>query len=170
LTDFVGLPDVVRPHHACFRAGTLVQTMSGPRKIESIAVGDRVVAQNTETGALSLRAVLGTYINGPAETLKLAIDGETIVATGIHRFWKAGKGWTMARDLNAGDHLREIGGIATIQSIEPGPTEKVFNLTVAENRDFLVGSSGLLVHDYSFVLPVPEPFDCSNNPATHTPR
>ena len=25
------------------------------------------------------------------------IGGETIVATGIHRFWKAGKGWTMAR-------------------------------------------------------------------------
>ena len=170
LTDFIGLPDVVRPHHACFRAGTLVQTMSGPRKIESIAVGDRVVAQNTETGALSLRAVLGTHINGPAETLKLAIDGETIVATGIHRFWKAGKGWTMARDLNAGDHVRKIGGIATIQSIEPGLTEKVYNLTVAENRDFLVGSSGLLVHDYSFVLPVPEPFDRSNNPPTHTPR
>ncbi len=165
LTDFVGLPDVIRPHHACFRAGTMVHTLSGPRKIESIAVGDRVVAQNTETGALSLRAVLGTYINGPAETLKIAIDGETIVATGIHRFWKAGTGWTMARELKAGDHVRKIGGIATIQSIEPGPTEKVFNLTVAENRDFLVGSAGVLVHDYSFVLPVPEPFDHLKNAA-----
>ncbi len=166
LTDFVGLPEVVRPHHACFRAGTMVQTLSGPRKIESIAVGDRVVAQNTKTGALSLRAVLGTYINGPAETLKMAIDGETIYATGIHRFWKAGIGWTMARDLKAGDHVRKIGGIATIQSIEPGATEKVFNLTVAENRDFLVGSAGLLVHDYSFVPPVPEPFDRLTNAAS----
>jgi hypothetical protein len=165
LTDFVGLPEVIRPHHACFRAGTMVQTLSGPRKIESIAVGDRVVAQNTETGALCLRAVLGTYINGPAETLKIAVDGETIIATGIHRFWKAGSGRTMARDLKAGDHVRKIGGIATIQSIEPGPTEKVFNLTVAENRDFLVGSAGLLVHDYSFVLPVPEPFDGLTNAA-----
>ena len=41
------------------------------------------------------------------------MGGETIVATGIHRFWKAGKGWTMARDLKAGDRLRMIGGVAT---------------------------------------------------------
>ena len=57
----------------------------------------------------------------------------------------------MARDLKAGDRLRMIGGIVSIHSIEPGATQKVYNLTVAENRDFLVGNAGLLVHDYSFV-------------------
>jgi hypothetical protein len=63
-----------------------------------------------------------------------------------------------------------IGGITTIRSIEPGPTQKVYNLTVADNRDFLVGSSGLLVHDYSFVLPVLEPFDRLTNPAPAAPK
>ena len=96
-SEFVTLPDVSPPHHACFAAGTLVQTFRGPTKIESISLGDRVLAQNTTTGALDFRPVLSTHVNGPAETLRIAIGGEVIVATGIHRFWKAGKGWTMAR-------------------------------------------------------------------------
>ena len=101
LTDFVGLPNLVS-HNACFAAGTLVQTFAGPRKIEAIAVGDRVLSQDTGTGALSFQPVLATHVNGPAETLRISAGGETIVATGIHRFWKAGKGWTMARDLSRG--------------------------------------------------------------------
>ena len=49
--------------------------------------------------------------NQPAPTLRIAVGGEAIVATGIHRFWKAGKGWTMARELKAGDRLRMVGGV-----------------------------------------------------------
>jgi Pretoxin HINT domain len=150
-------------HHSCFAAGTLVNTLGGPRKIESIAVGDRVLSQQTTAGALSFQPVLATHLTGPAETFQIALGSETIVATGIHRFWKAGKGWTMARDLKAGDRLRMLDGVATIDSIEPGATQMVYNLTVAENRDFLVGSAGLLVHDYGFVLPVSEPFDRLTN-------
>ncbi len=146
-------------HTACFGAGTPVRTIAGSRKIESIAAGDRVLSQQTSNGALSFRPVLATHLNGPSATLRISVGGETIVATGIHRFWKASSGWTMARDLKPGDRLRMVGGIVSIQSIEPGPTQRVFNLTVAENRDFLVGSAGLLVHDFSFVQPVAEPFD-----------
>ena len=171
LTDLVGLPDVAGPaHSACFGAGTLVQTIAGPRKIDSLAVGDRVLAQNTTTGALSFQPVLATHVNGPAATFRITIDGESIVATGIHRFWKAGKGWTMARELNTGDRLRMIDGVVTIQSIKPDATQKVYNLTIAENRDFMVGNRGLLVHDFSFVSPVSEPFDRPASLATAPPR
>ncbi len=82
-----------------------------------------------------------------------------IVSTGIHRFWKAGKGWTMARDLKPGDILRLVGGVASVKSIEPDVTQPVYNLDVAESRDFFVGNKGLLVHDFSFVQPVMAPFD-----------
>jgi Pretoxin HINT domain len=159
---------VLIPHSACFAAGTLVETVTGPRKIESIAVGDRVLSQQTSTGGLSFQPVLATHINGPADTARITVDGETIVATGIHRFWKAAAGWTMARDLKPGDLLRMIGGVVTIQSIEPGARQKVFNLTVAENNDFMVGKAGLLVHDFGFVQPVSEPFDRQTNPAPAT--
>ncbi len=173
LSDLVGLPDVgaALPHGACFGAGTLVQTIAGPRKIESLVVGDRVLAQNTTTGGLSFQPVLATHLNGPASTFRISIDGESIVATGIHRFWKAGKGWTMARELSAGDRLRMIDGVVTIQSIKPDATQKVYNLTIAENRNFMVGNHGLLVHDFSFVVPVSEPFDRpASSLATATPR
>ena len=44
-------------------------------------------------------------------------------------------------------------------AIEAGKTQPVYNLDVALNRDFFVGAKGLLVHDFSFVRPVIEPFD-----------
>jgi hypothetical protein len=81
------------------------------------------------------------------------------VATGIHRFWRAGNGWVMARELKAGDSLRMVGGTVTVAAIEPDQAQVVYNLDVAINRDFFVGRSTLLVHDYSFVQPVLEPFD-----------
>jgi Pretoxin HINT domain len=160
--------DVVRPtpHTACFGAGTLVHTLGGPRTIESIKVGDRILAQNTTTGGLAYQPVLATHLNGPSQTLRIAIDGETVIATGIHRFWKAGTGWIMARELKAGDRVRIIGGIVSVQSVEPDATQMVYNLSVAADRDFLVGKAGLLVHDYSFVLPVSEPFDRQTNAGT----
>jgi hypothetical protein len=150
--------------HSCFGAGTLVQTIRGPQKIESVQAGDRVLSQDTSTGALAFKSVLAAHRNGPAETFRIAFDDETIIATGIHRFWKAGAGWTMARDLKPGDRLRMLAGIVSIKSIKPDASQMVYNLTVAENRTFLVGSAGLLVHDYSFVQPVSEPFDRQTNP------
>jgi Pretoxin HINT domain/HEAT repeats len=158
-TDFVSVPSLLPIHGSCFVAGTLVQTADGPRAIESIQVGDRVLSQNTTTGLLAFQPAVGVHRNKPTPILRLAIGDESIVATGIHRFWKAGKGWTMARDLKAGDRLRMIGGVATIRSIESDQAQPVFNLDVAENRDFFVGTNGLLVHDFSFVQPVLEPFD-----------
>ena len=146
-------------HAACFAAGTPVVTIDGARTIESIQVGDRVLAQDPTTGVLSFRAVVTVHANRPSPTLRIALEGESIVATGIHRFWKAGRGWTMARDLKPGDRLRVIGGTAEVRSIEPGAAQPVYNLDVADDRDFFVGTKGLLVHDFSFVQPVQNPFD-----------
>ena len=97
--------------------------------------------------------------NEPAPTLRIAIGDETIVATGIHRFWKANHGWTMARELKPGDRLRIVGGVTEVRSIENDKQQPVYNLDVAGNRDFFVGKTGLLVHDFSFVQPVAALFD-----------
>ena len=169
LTDTVAMPDTtlnlpsinvqIRAHHSCFAAGTLVQTIDGPRPIESIQLGDSVLSQDTATGALAMRPVVAVHVNKPQPTLRITIGGESIVATGIHRFWMAGKGWTMARDLKPGDRLRMVGGVVSIASINPDQTQPVFNLDVADSRDFFVGKAGLLVHDFTFVQPVLAPFD-----------
>ena len=161
---------IVRHHSACFAAGTLVQTIDGPRPIESIQVGDRVLVAGHIDRIAGVSARGGHSSQRPAATLRIAIGGESIVATGIHRFWKAGKGWTMARDLKAGDRLRMVGGMVEIQSIEADATQMVYNLDVAENRDFFVGKKGLLVHDFSFVQPVLSPFDRQPDLASPTPN
>ena len=109
--------------------------------------------------------MLATTVRSDAQTFRLKIDGETIVATGIHRFWKAGTGWVMARDLKPGDRLRKMDGVALVQSIEPDINQNVYNLSVAENRNFLIGNAGVLVHDVNFVQPVEKPFD--RRPARH---
>ncbi|WP_435008480.1 polymorphic toxin-type HINT domain-containing protein [Tundrisphaera lichenicola] len=146
--------------HACFAAGTTVRTIEGDRAIETVRAGDLVLAQDTGTGALTYQPVVTAFHNPPSATLRIGLGEDTVVATGIHRFWKAGQGWVMARDLRVGDPVRTLGGVAKVKSVkEDEGVQPVFNLEVAEGHSFLVGRLGALVHDNSLVEPVLNPFD-----------
>jgi hypothetical protein len=148
-----------RPHHSCFAAGTPVRTLVGPRPIESLRIGDRVLSQDPRTGVLGYQPVVAVFHNPPNQTLRIATGDDAIVATGIHRFWVAGKGWAMARDLRPGDAIRTLGGTSRVAAVQPAATQPVFNLELAGGHSFFVGGSGALVHDNSPVQPTPEPFD-----------
>jgi len=148
---------------SCFGAGTPVHTPDGPRAIETLQLGDRVLAQDTTTGALDYRPVLGVRHNPPAATLRVAIGGEAIEATGIHRFWVAGRGWVMARDLKPGDPVRVVGSRAEVRGVESGEVRPVFNLEVGSSHSYFVGRRGALVHDDSPVRPVADPFDAETD-------
>ncbi len=65
----------------------------------------------------------------------------------FHRFWKAGTGWVMARDLKTGDPIRTLSGTVNVTAIEDGRVVPVFNLDVADDADFFVGDAGALAHD-----------------------
>ncbi|MFO0949794.1 MAG: polymorphic toxin-type HINT domain-containing protein [Isosphaeraceae bacterium] len=157
------VPNPVQPyrvHHSCFAAGTPVKTLEGPRPIETLRVGDQVLSQDVSTGRLMFTPVVAVFHNKPAPTFRIRLGGEeSVVATGIHRFWKAGKGWVMARDVKPGDLIRTLGGTARVESVESDAVQPVFNLEVAEGQSFFVGDSSLLAHDNSQVDPVPNPFD-----------
>ena len=148
--------------HSCFGAGTLVRTIEGTKPVETIQRGDLVLVQNTINGTLSYQPVLTAFHNPPSPTYRIKLGDEAVVATGIHRFWKAGRGWVMARDLQAGDSLRVLGGVATVDAVEPNQTEPVFNLEVAAGGSFFVGHVGALVHDNSLVEATPNPFDSAD--------
>src|SRR5581483_7285581 len=139
------------------------------RPVESIRMGDEVLTRDTTTGALSYQPVVAVFHNKPNQTLKVALGDESIVATGIHRFWKAGRGWTTARDLKPGDMIRTLGGLARVEGVETDRIQPVFNLQVAEGESFLVGVQGALVHDNSIVLPVSQPFDAEPSLAVASP-
>jgi len=162
---FDGQVTAMTPVHSCFGAGTPVQTITGLKPIETVQVGDRILTQNPTNGQLTYQPVVGIYHNKPNQTLRVRLGREDVVATGIHRFWKVGRGWVMARDLNPGDDLRTVGGTARVESVETDKVQPVFNLEVADGQSFFVGGTGVLVHDNSPVQPVAEPFDAPEETA-----
>jgi hypothetical protein len=163
--------------HSCFAAGTSVHTRSGLKPIETLKIGDQVLTQDTTTGALSFQPILAVFHNPPNQTVRVRVgnpgagsspeeienedDEEPVVSTGIHRFWKAGRGWVMARDLKPGELVRALGGLARVESVEADEVQPVYNLEVAHGQSFFVGERGVLVHDNSLVQPAPEPFDAA---------
>jgi hypothetical protein len=148
-----------RQHHSCFGAGTPVRTLDGLAEIQKLRAGDIVLTQGSKTGELTYQPVVAVYHNPPNATLRIELDKEAIVATGIHRFWKAGRGWVMARELKPGDSVRTLGGVAVVKSIDAERTQSVYNLQVADGQSFFVGAAGVLAHDNSLVSPTPNPFD-----------
>ena len=102
---------------SCFAGGTLVRTLRGDRPIEELRLGDQLLGQDTTTGKLGYHPVVTVFHNPPNVTYRIDLGGESIFPTGIHRFWKAGHGWIMARELKAGDQLRTIGGTVEVVSV-----------------------------------------------------
>ena len=146
-------------HSSCFAADTPVFTLGGPRPIQSLKVGDQVLSQDTVTGTLSYQPIVAALHNEPAIVFNIKFGPNVIKATGIHRFWKAGSGWIMARDLKPGDRLRAFASVADVTAVGMGLVQPVFNLKVQNGQSYFAGEPGLLVHDSSLVEPVLEPFD-----------
>ena len=132
---------------SCFAPGTPVWTDTGEVPIEKIRRGDRVLSQNTETGEISYRIVLGTTLRPPSETLVVRVADDQIVATRGHPFWVVGRGWRMAKELKVGDRLHSVGGGIEVNEIEPGEIVLAHNLVVEGSGNYFVGKQRLLVHD-----------------------
>jgi len=145
--------------YSCFAGGTSVRTLYGPRPIEAIRPGDELLSQDTTTGKLEYRPVVKVFHNPPNWTYRLDLGDESLFPTGVHRFWKAGSGWVMARDLKPGDRLRTIGGTVEVRSVTKDRVQPVFNLLLTGGDDFCVGLQGVIAHDNALPGPVEKPFD-----------
>ncbi len=138
---------------SCFLAGTPVRTEMGTVPIESIKPGDRVLAQDQDTGELAYKVVLRTTLRPPARMVEIKAGGETIHTTLGHPFWVAGRGWQMAKQLKAGDLLHGLAGATPIESVNAAGEHGAHNLVVDDTNTYFVGRSGLLVHDNEFRKP-----------------
>jgi hypothetical protein len=162
ISTFSGPVSVER--YSCFGAGTMVRTLSGLEPIESLKVGDPVLTQSSKTGALAYKPILVVHRNPPSKTYRIKLGDETITSSHFHRFWKAGSGWVMARDLKVGDPIRTLKGTAKVTAIDDGEVVPVFNLDVADDADFFVGEQGALAHDNSLPNLREAPFDAVSTP------
>ena len=64
-------------------------TARGRSNRSALAIGS--CRRGPRSGQLAFQPVVAVHRNQPAATLRILIGGDSIVATGIHRFWKAGK-------------------------------------------------------------------------------
>ncbi|HKD35368.1 MAG TPA: polymorphic toxin-type HINT domain-containing protein, partial [Pirellulales bacterium] len=137
----------------CFAAGTPIATLTGPTAIEKLSIGDRVLSQNSDTGELAYKFVMAITVRPPTETVLVRTSRGDIRASRGHPFWIVGKGWRMAKELEVSDRLHCLEGSARVTAIDEQPTEKVYNLTVADFGTYFVGQGQVLVHDNSPRLP-----------------
>ncbi len=135
----------------CFIAGTLVLTANGYVPIEEIEAGDRVFAENPETGEKGIRTVVQTFVNETDELVHVTVNGEVITTTPEHPFYVPQKGWTGAIHLRAGDILvLSNGEYVVVEKIEHELLESpalVYNFEVEDFHTYYVSEYGVLVHN-----------------------
>ena len=139
--------------YGCFAAGTPVYTDHGKESIENITISQKVLYYNEKTKTKEYRPVtaLKTYI--VSAILAIVFNAQdTLWATPNHPFWHKGH-YVEASTLHAGDTIEALEGCYShIQQIIPISGERrVYNITVAENSNYYVGSRGVLVHNDCFL-------------------
>ena len=131
----------------CFAAGTVVWTRTGREAIESLEIGDLVLAQNIETGELAYKPILGRTVRPPSECRQLSIGEENLFVALGHPLWVAGIGWRMAKELADGAILHGVNGPVRVDAIAAADEAEAYNLIVADFNTYFVGKCGVLVHD-----------------------
>ncbi len=140
--------------HSCFVPGTQVHTEAGPRAIESIQVGDRVLSQDPDTGELAFKLVLRTTVSPPSALLEVRMGNDSIVASLGHPFWVNRLGWRMIKELKAQDRLHTSSGALDVVEVNQRTDKQpVHNLVVADFHTYFVGEHRVLVHDNTYRQP-----------------
>jgi|GEM_PF-697100 len=145
----------------CFVAGTLVDTELGLKPIETIKIGDKVWAQNSETGEIALKAVTDFIPRHDRVIWQVALEdnagaAESFETTDEHPWWIVDDNgengaWKETSALTAGmTVLTKDGSAMTIASVsETGRTNGTYNITVKDFETYFVGKQKVLVHNCS---------------------
>lgn len=142
----------------CFAEGTQIQTISGPRPIETLRDGDWVISYDESTGNLGLSKVYCPTMSVAEQVVELRIgDGkktESVTCTPGHMFYAlrpkdSGPTWMTAEDLAAGDKLLSGEGrqIKVVSKAVLDGTRRVYNFTSDGDFTYLVGSLGAIAHN-----------------------
>jgi RHS repeat-associated protein len=151
-----------------FVPGTQVLLANGThRAIEEVAVGDKVLATDPESGETQARPVTRLITGeGTKELVEVTVDTDgdagkatgAVVATRAHPFWVDGAGrWMDAGDLRVGDEVSTRYGerLAVVGLRAWTQVRRVYNLTVDGIHTYYVSAGGgdLLVHNCAAPAP-----------------
>jgi hypothetical protein len=140
----------------CFPGDAKVATPHGLVAIASIHVGEQVLAEDPKTHKVEPERVQAVIDDGIKPLMSVSLsDGSNLSVTTNHPFHvDSGPGittptWVQAGDLKVGDRLRTKSGkdvTVTALGYHTGYAH-VYTLTVANDHDFFVGHTGVLVHN-----------------------
>lgn len=124
----------------CMTGDTQVDTDNGPKRIDRVSVGDRVMCYDGHEAKFS--SVSDTWCSGEREIFEVHHSGgEIIRCTGNHRVW-TDSGWKRADSLNSGDLL--LIAHADVEkrygATNGGDKENTFSATKSKNEDRWSGS------------------------------
>ena len=132
----------------CLAAGTMIMTETGARPVETLEIGDGILAQDLETGELTFKPVVGKTIRERANLYRLKAGSDEIVCSQGHPFWVNAIGWVQARALQPGMPLHSPSGSGELTSVEPAGEGTVYNVIVADSHTYFVGKAQpVLSHD-----------------------
>ena len=141
----------------CFVAGTLVMTESGLAPIETLQVGDMVLARSEETGEEAYKPVTALIPGHLRQvwTVQVAhtdVQGiertETFRTTDDHPWGLESGAFAPTAELRIGQVLQRAEGFARVVAIaDTGQVEATYNIEVADFHTYFVGEGGVWVHN-----------------------
>lgn len=124
---------------------------NGYMKIENIAIGDKVLSQNENTGQKMLKSVKRVFVNRVTQLVKIRVAGQEISTTKQHLFYVFDHGWVEARNLTGGECLlsskNEILTIESVKQVELDDFTFVYNFEVDGWHTYFVTKENVLVHN-----------------------
>lgn len=136
-----------------FAGSTQVLMADGSRKgISEVRRGDRVLAEDPESGEQRPQVVSATYAHDTDRLVDITFaDASTLSSTAGHRVYVVERGWTPVSELRSGDGLRSpdgtvhaVSGLRDLAGLAP---RTVYDLTVDGLHTFYVRSEGLRAED-----------------------
>ena len=137
-----------------FSGGTQVETREGLKSIESIIVGDEVVALDAYTGQLVYRPVFSLMRRLAPIIYHVAVQRdnkfeEVLNVTSEHKLFVKDRGWTAARDISEGDLIisKDAIPLRVTRNDHENLATFVYNLEIAQDHSYFVGTLGALAHN-----------------------
>jgi len=128
----------------CFAGEMLISTETGKKRIDSLAVGDKVLSRSeiAATSPLELKEVERIF-SSVAAIVNLHVGGQIIRTTSGHPFWTQGRGWVPTSGLRLGDHLlSEQGTWGRVEGVaDSGQVTTVYNVRVADYHTYYVSAA-----------------------------